>query len=220
MKRPLFIIILVFFSSILKLHAQEVSMGIRIEPMLSWFNVLSDSFESDGTHLGFNSGLVLQYSFSENYAFVTGLSIRSNSGKIKFTGTDSLLLSNKYRIYHNGDRALIKVQYMNIPLGVKLMTNKYGNFDFYGELGMDIQIRLKAMARSDSQDNDTGYDARDLVKGAYLGYYLGGGIDWAITEETNLFAGIKFSNGLLNLTKLHSSRLTANSVIFSLGILF
>jgi hypothetical protein len=103
---------------------------------------------------------------------------------------------------------------------MKFMTDQYGIVDFYGELGLDILIRIKAMARSDNQDNDSGYDARDLVRAGYLGYYLGGGIDCAITENTSVFAGLKFSNGLLNLTRLHSSRLTANSVVLSLGILF
>jgi hypothetical protein len=220
MKRPLLIIIPLIITLIPNLKAQDLSMGIRIEPMISWFNVLSDNFESGGSHAGFNSGLVLEYSLSDNYALVTGLSIRSNNGNIEFINTDSLLLSNKYRIFKKGDRALIKVQYMNIPLGVKLMTNNYEKIDFYGELGLDLEIRLKAMVRSEGQENNSGYDGRDLVHPAYLGYYLGGGIDYAMTENTKIFAGLKFSNGLLNMTKLHSSRLTANSVILSLGILF
>lgn len=188
--------------------------------MVTWFNILSDNYKNGGSHFGFNSGLIFQYAISENYSFSTGISIRSNSGKLRFSNTDSLLFSNKYRTYYNNDLVLIKIQYIDIPLGMKFMTNQYGRFDFFAELGLDMMIRVKAMARSDEENNDSGYDARDFVRGFNVGYFLGGGIDYALTENTTLFTGLKFSNGLMNLTKLHSSRLAANALIFSLGILF
>ena len=46
------------------------------------------------------------------------------------------------------------MQYINIPLGLKLKTNEIGYFTFYANLGLDAGINIKALGTSNMGDFD------------------------------------------------------------------
>jgi hypothetical protein len=54
-------------------HSKDLRIGFKIEPNISWFNPVENGVKGDGSKVGINYGLMVDYEFADNYILSTGL---------------------------------------------------------------------------------------------------------------------------------------------------
>ncbi len=200
--------------------AQGVRFGIIASPEISWMGADIKSIDNSGTRLGFNAGMTMENYFAENYAFVTGISICGEGGKLTYT-QDSLA----YNVHNDqiripaGSKVSYKLQYVEIPVGLKFKSNEIGYVTFFAKLGFTGQVNIKARA-TDSHKNLENDNISEEINLFNLGYHFGGGIEYSLGANTALVAGITYTNGFLDVTSRSKDKVTLNKVALHLGIMF
>ncbi|MBN2520644.1 MAG: PorT family protein, partial [Bacteroidales bacterium] len=127
------------------LFSQGVKFGIFVEPKISWLSPDVKNISNGGSRMGVNIGLVMDGYFTDNYAFATGISINNVGGKLEFTEAFELATSDtSFENIDPNTKVTYKLQYVNIPIGLKLKTNDIGNFAFTSNVGITPQINIKA----------------------------------------------------------------------------
>jgi hypothetical protein len=200
--------------------AQDVKFGVFVAPQFSWFSPEAKDVESDGLIAGFSGGLNIDNYFAENYAFATGINIGGQGGKLNYSETSNNTLTVYDSTYSlAGNTVKYKQQYVSVPLGIKLRSNEIGYLKFHVVLGFTNQFNIKTTVTDETNDNFNDDSIKDEINFYNLGYHFGGGIDYAIGEDTSLFLTVVYDNGFLDITK---SSLQVNSRIISIraGITF
>jgi hypothetical protein len=97
---------------------------------------------------GFDIGFEMDYFFSENYAFSTGLSINNLGGKLKFHQPVEFRFRDAGETEWTGpgDIVIYRLQYLNIPLGMKFTTREIGYSTYYVKLGSTGHINTRSHA--------------------------------------------------------------------------
>ncbi len=207
---------------------QKIRIGIYGDFGLSYLKPKANDYVSDGIRGSYSYGLVVDDNFTRNYTFSTGVRFSSYGGKLMFNDTipaqGSTLL--KYR-----------VNYLEIPLALKLKTNEMGYFKPFVQIGLNNGFRLSAT--TDNEFTATGassptitenVDAVDLTSFYRLSLEFGIGSEFSISQSLSAFAILTFQNGLTNsLTGTNwdwtESKETKNSAMFkkfalTVGLLF
>ncbi|MGH2623904.1 MAG: outer membrane beta-barrel protein, partial [Sphingobacterium sp.] len=116
---------------------KRVSMGIAISPNLSWLRYGDFDVKSSSAKVGYNYGLIADFAFSENYYFSSGLfidNLRSQSQTYNSQADGSTnTLTNNYRL-----------QYAEIPFGIKLKSTQRYYRSYYGQFGFTMGVKLSA----------------------------------------------------------------------------
>jgi Outer membrane protein beta-barrel domain len=203
-------------------NAQKMSFGIVANPHVSWMKPDITKVEQAGAKVGLNFGLNADFFFAKNYAFHTGLLINNSGGRLDFKDSiDFTTTDSTFRIAP-GSTLKYKLQYIDIPLGLKFKTKQLGYFTYFGQLGITAQVRVSARGSNDDLDiNDAGIS--DEIGLFSVGYHIGGGIEYSLGGTTALMAGIKYTNGFVDVTKDKnkiSDKTVLNSVSLQIGILF
>jgi len=180
----------------------QVRFGLKLSPNISWIKPDSRDLESSGNYFGYTFGLMadLIVGEKENYAFSTGLFLNNTGGTYTFpftyddngtTKTDQL-------------ESKLKLRYVEVPLTMKLKTNEVGYITYYGQIGIGTAFNIRAKAdtetiddsgnRSTEEDVDIGENT-NLFKASLI---VGGGIEFNITGDTYLMAGITYNGGFTN----------------------
>ena len=207
---------------------RKIRIGIYGDFGLSYLKPKANDYVSDGIRGSYSYGLVVDYNLTRNYTFSTGVRFSSYGGKLMFNDTipaqGSTLL--KYR-----------VNYLEIPLALKLKTNDMGYFKPFVQIGLNNGFRLSAS--TDNEFTATGasspattenVDAVDLTSFYRLSLEFGIGSEFSISQSLSAFAILTFQNGLTNsLTGTNwdwtESKETKNSAMFkkfalTVGLMF
>ena len=146
MKRIL--ILTVIFLSSISLFSQNAKFGVFIDPQIVWLSPDSRDIVSDGTKMGFSGGLVINKYFQKNYAIQTGIALGTQGGKLRF-GTQSFFTSyEEVDTLPVGTTVDYTLNYITVPLGLRLKTNQIGYFSYYARIGFTNQFNIKAKATS------------------------------------------------------------------------
>lgn len=193
------IILLLFVSTGIQAGTgQKVSIGLMANPLVSWMRIDNGDIEREKAKFGVEYGVLTDINFTENYALSTGVSMMLSGGTINYMNgsLDSLDTSVK-----------LNLQYINIPLYLKLKTNEIGYITYYGEFGIINQFRIKSRADSEQggikeesvnigkKDNDIGIRAQPYT----MGLHIGGGIEYSVSTRTRIQAGVFYNNGFVNI---------------------
>ena len=204
--------------------AQSVSFGIHGSPNISWMKPDVKSIENDGVKLGFGYGLMLDRNFSDNYAFSTGLSVRSNTSKIKYNDTIPFVHDGiKGDSLPAGASVTYKLGYIEFPLTLKLKTNEIGYITYFGQFGLSSQFNIKAKGEATkTTTKGEGIDDSDIsseIKFLNLALKIGAGIQYSVGGNTYLTAAILYNNGFLDVTK-DDEKVYLKSLALRLGVMF
>lgn len=203
---------------------QKFHFGLKASPSLNWLRVDEQGWESDGSRIGMSYGLMTEFAITKNYSFSTGLEISYRGGK--FIG--QRFAADTIPVFAEA-RVVQKLQYVEIPIGLKLKTNEIGYITYYGLFGILPGILVKASENVDFADdryqdlNRNGNQSNFYVVDAHLN--VGAGIEYNIGGNTSLTAGIHYSNGLLDVYKGPkdqdlSAQLRTDAIVLNLGIFF
>lgn len=229
MKKAIIIIICVFFAYTIKAqekNANRLRLGLKISPSFTWLNNNTQDFSSESVKLKLAWGLVLDVPFAENYFFSTGIDFKTLGGKINYPFTDD-----------NNVQGILKrdfsLKFAEIPLCLKLKTNEFGSFTFFGQIGTGFGLKLKANSddyftvSSSTQNSVIDKDASDDVNFFRVSLIVSLGTEYKIGKTTSLFCSLNYNNGFTNIfnfksnvTPYSSADATSNTAEITLGVMF
>ena len=215
--RPSLIIILLI--SCTRLLAQETKFGVTINPQYTWMSVESKKDDPNGGAIGISGGLILDHYFQKNYAVETGVELGTQGGGIKYGDSLSLQVYDETMHFTPGTTIDYKLQYITVPLELKLKTNEIGYFSYFARVGFTNQFNISAKASSSDNQLD-----RDVIRkeiGIFnLSYNFGIGTQYAISQDTSFNLGISYHNGFINVTRNSDSRVFSRIISLQVGIIF
>lgn len=183
-------------------NVKPVSLGITLSPNFNWLRYDNDGDIETSAKIGFAYGLLSDFYLAENYALSTGFLINSINGSSNFPGGN--LPQRSY-----------KLQYVEIPFGLKLQSTQRYYKSYYGQFGFTAGMKISGTVKEEEiNKKNLGSDA-DLFR---LGLQVGGGINWQLDHKMNLMTGLTFNNGFTQLLKDGEAK---NSYVsFNLAIFF
>lgn len=222
MKKICALLVMVLLST--PIFAGDFVFGLKAAPGLSWFRTETRGYDNDGVGLAFSYGLMLDYSFAENYAVSTGLNILRSGGSLD------------YRYIHEGEptdkSSDYRFRYLEIPLTLKLISTEVGFMTYYGQFGMGVGFNTSAKAdqhirlSEDTTEQNLDVDVTDDTKFLHAALILGAGIEYNVGGRTNLLAGLQFHNGFANVLDVENDAVNttpsavSNRVEIVLGVVF
>lgn len=145
---------------------------------------------------------MVDYNFTENYAIATGLQVNTTGGKINTANPAAM---NGEVVQSSFDYSL---QYLEIPLALKLKTDKIGKFSFFGQAGLSLGFNISKKATyqltQKTATTDTVYkaDAKEKITGpigniapVVFSMNIGIGTQYAIGKKLDAYVGLFFNNG-------------------------
>jgi len=224
MRRITTILILSFFS--IAVWAQDsplttygFRLGLTATPTIGW--VKPEQGKTEGLGLGFSYGLIGDFNFAPNYSFSTALVITSINGKSTeanvspYYGVSSSTDPKAYDLKY-------KLQYVEIPLTVKLKTVKADGKRWYGQFGLSNSINISAKQDAVSSGNKVGDNSNisDFTRFYRAGLIIGGGGEFDISGNTSLVAGLTFNNGFTNIVTGNSRNVKNHYLALNFGVFF
>ncbi|WEK18936.1 MAG: porin family protein [Candidatus Pedobacter colombiensis] len=191
-------------------------LGLTAHPTIGW--IKAEPGKSRGVSLGFSYGLLGDFNFAENYAFSTGLTITTINGR-----------STEINVppYYDGSGTQTaydlkyKLQYIEIPLTVKLRTAKMGDVKWYGQFGLsnDFNISAKQSAEASGKTAIEDKNISKQINFYRAGLILGGGAEFDIADHTSIALGLSLNNGFTNIAddnnrKVRNHYLGLNVAVF------
>ncbi len=186
------------------LDGKNFRLGLSVNPNIGWYRYNDDDYES-GSKMGFSYGLVADLGFAKNYYFSTGLLINSIASKATYPAAATT----------PGERDLIRLQYVEIPLTVKLKSEENDLGRFYGQFGFSTGFKVSGKEKFTGTTKKTDIDGDDLFR---LGLQLGGGAEWRLSDNLSLLTGLSFNNGFTRAIK--DGKPKTSYVALNVGVFF
>ena len=198
------IFVLLFALSASSQDDRPFRIGFSILPSISTIKPEGEIYQKQASKFGFAYGLLAEFNFGTgNYAFASGLMINSLGGTI----------SNAR--YHEGDSThyafglveeKYKLQYIQIPLTLKLKTNEIGYLTYFGQFGLDLGFKIKSKADIKGSYGIESIDLNDInvsdnIQPLRSALNVGAGAEYNISGDTYLVGSIAWNNGLTNVFK-------------------
>jgi len=180
---------------------QKIKIGIYGDFGFSYLKPKANDYVSDGIRGSYSYGLVVDNNFTRNYTFSTGVRFSSYGGKLVFNDTipwqGSTLDGSMLKKY--------RVNYLEIPLALKLKTNEMGYLKPFVQIGLINGFRLSATTDNEFTAKGSSspiitedVDAVDITSFYRLSLEVGIGTEYAISQSLSAFAILTFQNGLTN----------------------
>lgn len=218
---------------------RKVRFGLYAQGSLCWLTPEQQKIYSRGNFgLGFGWGLDTEINFNSTTSLRTGLNFSTFNAGINYYDADlnlsrrtfyvldasenfvnwddGLLTDSTKNIYQLYNRKF-SVNYVNIPLILKLKTNEIGYFTYYGEFGPTIGLKTKSTVDDDSKlftwnSNDSTFieslpyttklEKINIDNGTQtvrLGLTLGAGAEYSLSGSTALFVQLNWNYFINNL---------------------
>ena len=201
---------------------RNFKLGFTTSPNLAWMSFPSNSqlqvdtdVQGDGSRIGFSYGLLGDFGFSDNYYFSSAFTVTTINAKTK--------LMDALNPPPNVSLNTYKLQYLEIPLTLKLKSMKRKDMRYFGQFGISTGFNIGAkldMESTDSGGNTINVKNRDVKSGINtfrLGLIFGGGVEWKMNQNLNLLTGLSYNNGFTNVFGTYKSKnsyLALNTGIF------
>jgi hypothetical protein len=203
---------------------QRMVFGLHVDPVISWFSSDDALTQNSGARAGFNFGLTFNKYFTSNYAFSTGISLLNAGGRlISKSPLQQTLQLSKPTIVSPGESVVYKIQYLTVPVGLKLQTNQIGYMTFFSDIGLDPKIVTggKVDIPSLKLTNEKAINELNVFN---LSYHITLGIEYSMGGNTALVSGLSFENNFLDITKDNLSqpddKISHKLLSFKFGINF
>ena len=179
--------------------------GFKVAPNIAWISPDAKTYKSDGSVIGFSWGFLADFTLTENYFLKTGFNMDYLSGKLEYPHTmaippDTILNAGTMHRKYN-------LRYLQIPLTLKMRTNKFGKFAYFGEIGFGTSFNLRAKSKDELIYNngqntlDTEEDIKEKIVFMKESIILGIGIEYFVDESTSIITELNFNQGISNILK-------------------
>lgn len=214
-------IIIVLTSPLLPGYGQgKLRFNVHLDPQFAWLKSSDrDKIEPNGSIFHIQAGLQMDYYFQENYAFILGFGINNLGGNLLYGDSAIYMKNNQDILITPGQQVKMNLQYLDIPLGLKLKTEELGYGTFYLQLGFNPMFNINAHVTSE----DGIYEKDDIMSSVNtfcLGYHVEAGLEYRLGGNTAAIGGVRWGSGLTNVTENDGANLSPNAISIHLGILF
>jgi hypothetical protein len=218
-------------------ESQAFRFGFKFSPNLAWIKPDTKNFEKDGMQLGFSYGVMGDFRLGDNYAISTELLISTMGGKVIFDSiTQAPVNGIEFPPVKNVNYTY-KMQYFQLPISLKLKTNEIGYITYWGQFGFAPSVLLKSKAdisstpKVKSNDEDLEDANVNSSKDEYVGFddntnffrvslIMGLGIEYGLSENTSLMAGLRFDNGFTDVFNDKNTKGINNYLSLNVGVFF
>jgi hypothetical protein len=206
------IAVLALFLALISFNAMsqgDLRFGVQASPSFSWLDSDDKFVNSNGTNLGLRLGVFGEYYFREDYAFTTGIGFAFGQGGTLlydergqfWTKTEDL--PTAIDTIPAGANLKHRVQYVEIPVGLKLRTREFGHIRGFVEPHLTFGFQSKALG--DLTAEGFGDETKDLnikkeINGLALGWGFGVGGEYSVSTATAIIAGIYYQRIFTDVT--------------------
>ena len=207
---------------------KSFKFGLKAIPSVNWYKPDDKKkLESAGSLLKFGYGLMMDFKLAGAAWFCSGLQVDYDGGKLNFLDTVcyQLNLDNEFvkdpvdsNLNFRLDTRTYKVNYLTIPLTLRLRTNEVGMMTYFGQFGFPLSIRMKARAVDEVRpitDRDPvntfgsistkeDLDITNDMGVMNIGLTIGGGAEYNMSGSTSIIFGINYTQGFLNVLRPNS----------------
>ncbi len=189
----------------------DIHFGFQASPSFSSMSSSSNDIVGVGSNLGLKLGLIGENRFSDNYALSFGIGFHFNSGgslnyksRGKFWSNSDYILRDS--IVSAGARLKYSLQYLEIPIGLRMRTQEFGRYRYYIEPALAIGIRTQARGTITTDKGDIeSINITDEVNAFQLLWSVGGGTEYSIANNTALMLGIYYQSGFTGVAADNSN---------------
>lgn len=196
----------------------QVKFGVFLDPQVGWMSPESREVTSKGSIINLSGGLSVDNYFAKNYALSSGIAIGNQGGKLSFDELRPIRVYDEVDTLEANTELQYKLQYITVPLGLKLKSNQIGYFTYYVNVGLTSQLNIRAKASS--ADGSISDDSIKEEIGLFnLSYHFGGGVEYGLGKDSALLLGVIYHNGFLDATTTNPTVYT-RVLSLRLGLLF
>lgn len=201
------------------INAQNTQFGIRVEPQINWFSITAENCYANQSKAGISIGLVLDQVLSENYYFNTGIIISQTGGA--YTCGDSITYVSDARAHTilPDIPQNYSIKSLQLPIGLKFKTGGNQRYTYYGEIGIDLLLRIQGNLLSEEHD-ESKYNISEEIRGFNFGYHVGGGLEFYLNDRSFVQVGVNFTQGLINVLANDDIKLIQNMANLRLAVYF
>lgn len=212
-----------FFLSLCGAKAQNYSIGIFADPVISWFSTNIDETKNEGARPGLNIGASFNWYFTDNLSLSTGLNMLNFGGRLESTDTVTMVFNNLTSEVLPGDPVVYYVRYLSIPVGVKFESGQIGYMRIFTDIGFDLKYAISGKADIPSNEIK-GESAMNELKSGNIGWHVIAGGSYALGEKTEFVFGLGFERLMLDITEdiepQPRDKVKGNLIKFRLGLTF
>ena len=191
---------------------ENLRLGFNLSPFVSWLVNDDPEIRRTGSNVGLQAGAIAEYYLNENMMLTSGLGLAFNrGGTLKYETGGNFFPNSRLsdNLLNSGDKPLpdgvkikYKLQYLEIPLGIRFRTNEKGYLRYFAEAPVfTMGFRTGARANLEGQELDS---QRENISGdvPFFNFSVGGGagVEYAITEEISGVFGLYYTAGLSDIT--------------------
>jgi hypothetical protein len=184
-------------------------LGLYGAPNILWLQSDNNYVEPTQSKLGLSYGLLADITLGDYYALATGLEIAQLGGKMTYT--EGIIIPVP-------QTANYKLQYLEIPLALKMQTAQINKMSFFGRFGGGLGVRLDA--KKDLNNTLMNQPATNDVHLLRAFFSVGAGVEYTVAYNTKLFAGIIYKNGLTNAFTEDNWSVKSNALSLNVGVIF
>lgn len=180
----------------------KFNFGLKLSPTIAWFKAEGNGLKGAGSKIGFAYGLIADINFAKNYCFETGIDVTYRGGKTKYSPP----------IFGDEGTTSSTLQYVELPLTLKLKTNEIGYMTYFGRVGFAPGINIRATSGGES--------AKSAFQPINLSLLVGLGAQYSLGGKTALLVGLTYNNGFVDILKSNDSKIMSSYIALDLGIMF
>ncbi len=207
------------FAASLITEAQGVRFSVFADPQIAWLSPETRNADFAGVRGGIDAGFEMDNFFSSNYAFSTGLSINTTGGKLKFNEPVPFRFKGSTDTIAPGQVVTYRLQYANLPIGLKFTTREIGYTTVFAKIGMGGHFRLRSRAdiyaRGIEKESIT-----DEIELFNFSYHFGAGIHYSLGGQTAVMAGFEYRHRFIDIASGSEYKALLNTISMKLGLLF
>ena len=218
----------------------EFRFGLKGSSNFGWVGGTSKNIVNDGTTVAFGYGIMGDYYFKPNYGI--SAEIMLSNIKSKFKVTEPLAFNSAMSDTVNDLRYEYNIQYLDIPLTMKIRTKEIGDMTYFGQFGVSMGFALNAktsivstgLPKFISDQEPTEYRVNDAEGDAFtvnnfddkvflfrLPLIIGGGVEYKMAGSTSLQIGVRIANAFTDMFVKDKTAIAKNNyVALSVGVLF
>lgn len=224
MTRASIIIMLLLLSIVTS--AQNFRLGFQASPHYTWMSSFNGNIEKNGINPGIKYGLEADIYLAgyPRYSINTGLFVAHHSFTGNYNLEEPFFINST--VFDNRVNLTFKMNYVEIPVNIKLRSDQFYRMTFYGQFGLTNMINLSASAESSdaqfSGDNVNNGINNRVIRPYNLCMIMGGGVEYDVGGNTAINLGIQYSNGLVDVTNIKTldEKTIFNSLRLVIGVLF
>ncbi len=207
------------------LNFEQFSFGFKLSPSIGWLNVKNTDLQADGAALKFGMGGIADYAINNNISVVSGVNYNWFGGYV----FDNKSLNDPA----TKDNYKLNYTQVEVPLSLKLKTNKLNKISYYIQGGLNAGFIITANEEHQSISKNTPIkptNINPLTNPNRIGYQVSVGSEYYFTNKFRIFGDICYKNSLSNIALSESYissgiystplEILPGSMEFTIGILF